>query len=544
MEWIFRRSIYCALLAILGAGILPTASAEDVLTYHYNNSRTGWDPHETVLTPASVGGDAIAGLGGDGFGVIATAHLGSGLIGHPLIVTNVAVAGLGTHDVAYVVSNYNYVKAIDAITGATLLNANLGTPVPGSANPLGYTFGIQSTPVIDPSTSTLFVLADTYVNTTPTYYLHALELGSLKDRVPPVPVSASSLLSDGSIVNFDAQVQAQHPALLLENGKIYAAFGSFGDLAGQTSRGWLLAWNAATLEPLGAALINHNASSAGGCPATPVPPCYLSSIWMSGFGPASDGAAVYVVTGNGGANTYSAEHNLSESALKLTPDLHTVLDYFTPYEVNAWDADDIDFGSGGITILDTQPGPIPHLAVAAGKSGTMYLLNRDAMGHNMAQPPSNDIDEVPIGGCWCGQSYFTAADGIGRVVSGGGTNVEVWKVVTSPNVGLVLESSSPTLTTGKIPGYFTTISSNGTAAKTGIIWAIARPATIPGTLTLYALSAADLTTLFTAPVGPWTQTGNAYITPVVANGKVYVANGDTVYIFGLQKRPKKPLIAP
>jgi hypothetical protein len=528
MDRIFRGTICFSLLTILGAGISPTASAEDVLTYHYNNQRTGWDQNETILTPAKVGEG--------GFGVLITKEIDSGLVGHPLIATHVPVSGSGTHDVAYVVSNYNYVTAIDANTGATLLHVSLGTPVPGSANPLGFTAGIQSTPVIDPSTRTLFVLADTYVDTTPTYFLHALDLDSLKDRVPPMAVSASSILSDGSVVNFDAKVQAQHPALLLENGNVYAAFGSFGDLEGQTSRGWLLAWNAATLKPLSAALINHNASSAGGCPQTPAPPCYLSSIWMSGYGPASDGNAVYVVTGNGGVNTYSPEYNLSESALKITPDLLRVHDYFTPNEANTWDVDDNDFGLGGITILDTQPGRIPHLAVVAGKSGTMYLLNRDAMGHNVTKPPNDDVDEVAIGGCWCGQSYFNAPDGIGRVVSGGGTNVEVWKVVTSPRVGFVLESKSPTLTTGKFPGYFTTISSNGTAANTGIIWAIARPATIPGTLTLYALNAADLTTLATAPVGAWTQTGNAFITPVVANGKIYVANGKTVYILGLPAR--------
>ena len=123
-----------------------------------------------------------------------------------------------------------------------LLNPNFGTPV---SFPLGCTnngpnVGINSTPVIDLSSKTMYVVIYTQDSTGPAYRIHALDLGSLTDKVSPQVVAASHMLLDGTTFSFNATYQRQRPGLLLANGNIYAGFGSFCDFAANVSRGWLL----------------------------------------------------------------------------------------------------------------------------------------------------------------------------------------------------------------------------------------------------------------------------------------------------------------
>jgi hypothetical protein len=524
------------LLATFLAGI-PCGWAANVTTYHYDIHRTGWAQSEQTLTPANVGGGS--------FGFLAAIKLpASQLVGHPLVVEGVTVAGVGPSNVVYLVDNSNNVWGLNAASGAVLLHVNLGLPVPGSANPHNKPVGVKSTPVIDTATQTLYVMADTYVNSIPTYKLHALSLGSLKDIKTPVVVAASNFLTDGSAVNFRAEVQQQRPALLEANGNIYAGFGSFADMATTESRGWLLGWNATSLTPLVANALTNHLATANSCRVAAVP-CFLSSIWMSGFGVTADSTGnVYFVTGNGGKHNYNSPNNYSESALRVSGDLSTVKSYFTPYNVNTLDQSDQDFGSGGLTVLPVQPGPIPSLAVVAGKSGTMYLLNQVKLGGHVSKAPDKVVAQASIGACWCGISYFTGSDGVGRLVSSGGATAKIWQVRTSPTVHLVQQSASAPLISGQDPGFFTTVSSNGTTANTAIIWVIGRPTTVGGPLKVYALNGADASTLFSASFGSWTiPNANAETTPVVANGNVYIAVENYLYILGLGGTPR-PAVAP
>jgi hypothetical protein len=331
-------------------------------------------------------------------------------------------------------------------------------------------------------------------------------------------------------------VQRQRPALLLANGNIYAAFGSFGDLAEDVSRGWLLGWYASSLAPLPAnELTNQQPSSKGDCWHHGSGPCFLTSIWMSGFGPAADqNGNVFFVTANSDAGSYSPPINIPESAVMMSGDLTQLLDYFTPVQAARWDEKDTDFGSGGMTLIPAQPGPIPNLAVAAGKSGTMYLLDRDNMGKRASKPTDTAAGEVAVGGCWCGASYFQGSDGIGRVVSSGGNKVEVWKIVTSSKASLLQQAVSASLPSGQDPGFLTSVSSNGTAAGSAIVWAVTRPESINGSVTLFAIDPADGSTLFSAAIGIWPRGDqNANLVPIVANGRVYVAVDSNLYAFGL-----------
>ncbi|MGD0144576.1 MAG: hypothetical protein ABSC92_15590, partial [Rhizomicrobium sp.] len=300
-----------------------SASAINVTTYHYDNFRSGWNPNETALTPASVAGGNFGVLAN----VIATGDIGA----QPLIVQNVTIAKKGTHDVVYIVTDTNEVEAFDATTGQKLVSVNLGPTPPTDTFPNPTQVGIQSTPVIDIAQNAMFLITCTYENNLPVYRLHKLSLSTLGNMTQAVAIRASTKLVNGKLVQFQTYAERQHPALLEANGNIYAAFGSFSDLAQTVSRGWLLGWNATTLAPLPANSVMNNRSALNGtCNRYRTGPCFLSSIWMSQFGVAADASGnLFLVTGNSEPGTYGPPNNLQESAVKLSGDLTQVLDIFT-----------------------------------------------------------------------------------------------------------------------------------------------------------------------------------------------------------------------
>ena len=478
----------------------PTTSSA-VTTYHYDNLRTGWDCNEATLTPA-----IVQKTGHGGFGWLSTTQLDEQVDAQPLFVPNQTItagpnlvtgAVPGIYDVVYVATENNSIYAIDSKTGKILLHkvpgngppAYLGPPVLASNLPgtppcanASKSVGINGTPVIDLANHAMYGIVYTQQSTLPkptlSYWLFEEDLGTLNNLAPPLFVSASHLLADGkTTIQFDAGSQRQRPALLFipgtgGSGKLYAGFGSFCD---NTSRGWLLGWqtgpNFAQAVFLGSQLddLIINPLSA------------LSSMWMSGFGIAADAppaSNLYFVTGNsnpGGTN------DPANSVLKVRSDLKkvgssqtSVLDYFTPQNHLALDNKDMDFGSGGVTLLPDQPGMNPHLAVAAGKDGIMYLNDRDSL--------TVPLDYVSIGSCFCGQSYFhtTFLDknnktwSLGHIMSSGGSNVMVWQVITSASTAYLsqaeaLHAFSPGPGDG---GFFTSISSSGEANM--ILWAVPR----------------------------------------------------------------------
>ncbi len=512
----------------------PTSSAKiAVTTYHYDNMRTGWDDKETTLTYGNVNSSS--------FGLLETVTLDDQVDTQPLLVPNEeTTTGVdpGTHDVVYVATESNTVYAIDASSGTVLFKQNLGNPVPSplGCNNNGPNVGIDGTPVIDASAGVMYVI--TYINVSSysqAYYIHELSLANLQDVVSPVLITASHALENGTVYGFSATYQRQRPALLEANGNIYAGFGSFCDFAGSTSRGWLLGWQAGSLTPLGANQLNDTQLSSPD-------DFFLSSIWMAGYGIAADPQGnIYFVTGNSDptGTTFNKVTNIAETAAKVSPGLDRLLSFFTPADAKQLDQGDVDFGSGGMLLLP-QKRSQPPLAAAAGKEGTMFLMNRNNMGGHSSSR-NKVVDSVNIGGCWCGESYFDASsDSVPRIVASGGNSVTVWKVPLSRRVKLAEDGSSYYLPGGQDPGFFTAVSSDG--KKPGaIIWALARPNYVPGNITLFALesepqstSGNQLPVLYSAPAGAWDSTGgDADLVPVVANGKVYVASYEQLDIFGL-----------
>jgi len=514
---------------LIGVSTLLAAAQTAITTHHYDNYRTGWNRSETVLTPANVNSNS--------FGNLHTVVLDAQVDGQPLVVPGVLITAgnfKGTHDVVYVATEGNTIYAIDAESGTVLLSPNFGTPVkiPPMCGP-SPNLGIHSTPVIDLSSNTLYAVVYTQDSTGPAYRIHALDLGSLTDMITPQLVATSHTLTDGTTFNFNATYQRQRPALLLANGNVYAAFGSFCDAQADLSRGWLLGWNTGSLTPLPPNQLIDNQASA---PSN----YFLSSIWMSGNGPAADDAGnVLFVTGNSYYSTYDGVSNIQESVVKASSTLSGVVDLFTPSNQDSLDLGDVDFGSGGVLVLPDQPGSTPHMAVAAGKQGTMFLMNEDHLGgfslHNHV------LGTYPVGACWCGESYFVdPKDGAPRVVSSGGKTIKVWKLKTSPSPGLTLVSSSGQIGGGQTAGFFTAVSSNGTT--NAIIWALSHP--VMGSIYLYAfnpdLGGTSMRQIFRASAGSWPNPpNNSNQVPVVALGKVFVASSKQLQIFGLKSAGSK-----
>jgi hypothetical protein len=521
---------------LVALGMLTGCTPVSVVTYHNDNYRSGWNQNESALTSAKVASSS--------FGQLFNIALDDQVDVQPLVlpVINVTVGpNQGVHNVVYVATENNTIYMIDAVKGTVLFFKNLGTPVPAplGCNNNGPNVGIDGTPVIDAKSTTMYVVTYTLESSQPVYRLHALDAGSLAEKVPNVIVSASHLLSDGTtVVNFKAKYQRQRPGLLEANGNIYAGFGSFCDKGGSQSRGWILGWNAATLTPLPANQMNDTQTSEPHG-------MFLSSVWMSGYGMAADDSGnLYFVTGNSdySGTTYDGVTNIQESVVKESSDLTKVLSLFTPSDVAALDQGDTDYGSGGVLLVPKQPSASASMGAAAGKKGQLYLLDLTNLGGKSATGIGGT--PVSVGGCWCGQSYFS--DGTVHVVSSGGSSVILWKVQTSPSLSLVQQATSGSIGGSQDPGFFTSISSNGTKSSSDpIIWAISRPdsagtALSPAPIGLWAFkgqpTGSTLQQLFHGAAGGWFTPGNnanANIAPVVANGSVFVASYKQLRIFGL-----------
>ena len=531
VSFVFFALLLCSAQAV--AQTSPPKGA--VLTWHNDNLRTGWQQQETVLTTSTIGSLVIS----------HSVALADQVDAQPLVIPGF----INGHDIVYVADESNNVYQIDGNTGAILKQVNLGAPVPKPLNcgNNGPNVGIDSTPVIDWASQTLFVIAYVNVNNaTPTYFLHALNLTTLKDKVSPVLVQASHTLTNGAIVSFDALYQRERAALLFANGKLYSAFTSFCDFQGSNARGWLLgwSWNGTTFTALPANQLDDRQPSPR-----------LDTIWMSGAGPASDESGNLIfATGNSaastwtdnvpctgtatGPNTYTVPcSNIQESVVKLKGDLTEVTGLFSPNAqygsfsptAVALDQLDKDLGSGGVLLVPQRGSAF--FAAIAGKDGRLFLFDRSGTGLKLLQlyqgPP-----------CFCAPSYFTGPDGVARIVTSQGLVIQTFRLPTS---SLSPEGTSANVSAGQDHGFFTTVSclaphAFGNCANTPIIWAVSHPISKSSGVSLSAfsgLAASGSYRLLFGPVkvGPWPNTGgNANIVPTVSNGRVYVASWETLAI--------------
>lgn len=515
------------------------SSPPDVLTYHNDNNRSGWFSGETVLTPAVVSSPA--------FGLQKVVLLDGRIDAEPLFVSGQSIDGQGVHDVVYVATETNSIFAFDAVSGAVLWHRQYGIPVPdayknGDDNVFPV-MGILSTPVIDRTAGLMYFVSDSFSGGGDNFRLHAVALSNGRDAMPPAVIQYSETLSDGTVWNFNPRYQLQRPGLLEANGSIYVAFGSNGDIVPNISRGTILRYDATTLLPMTGQLTDRL--------TTPQSSYYLSSIWQSGFGPTADaGGDIFFSTGNSDPSTpsYSQAFNRPDSMVRLSSDLATLKDSFTTYDYFGLDEEDGDVGSGGLMILPDQPGSIPHLAIAGGKDGRAFLLNRDNMGGYVPGGPNHVVQTINMGSCWCGPSYYVGSDNAVHIITGGGNGATSWKLQTSPTVQLVQETSTGSNAVAGLPddgGVVPVVSSNGTTAGSAVVWFVQKPSLSsdvnPGTpLTLHAYAATNLShPLVSILGGTWThaENSNANIVPTVAKGRVYVASNMQLRIYGVSSHP-------
>jgi hypothetical protein len=499
------------------------AATTDVLTYHNDTLRTGQYLTETTLTPANVTSA--------GFGLL---HLlpADGLVdAAPLVVSQLSVGG-ALHNVVYVATENDSVYAYDADTAALLTQVSLlaSGETPSDMRSCGQVspqIGITSTPVIDRSAGpngTLYVVAMSK-DSGGTYFqrLHALDLVTLTDRIAPAVIQATY----PGATAFVPDQYKERGALLLAQGQIFTSWASHCDDV--PYNGWIMAYNEATLAQTAAINLTPKGSQGG--------------IWdVAGL--ALDGnGAIYTLLGNGIFDTtltsggFPVNQDYGNAAVKLTLSgtTLTVTDYFTSWNTTAQSIADTDLGSGSPLLLPDQvdsTGTARHLMLAAGKDMNLYLLDRDNMGKYNGNVNSTDAiyQELPAA---LGHAMLSAPvyfNGSIYLAESGGT----LKQFTLSAAKLAATPASVSSATYAYPGTSAAISANG--SSNAIVWAVQ---SYPSTAAvLHAYNPANLAVEYynsTQAAGSRDAfgNGNKFITPVIANGKVFVGTPSGVAVFGL-----------
>jgi len=500
-----------------------------VFTYHNDNSRAGANQKEFGLTTSTVKTAT--------FGKLFSCAVDSAIYAQPLWIPNLTF-GAAKHNVIVVATERNSVYAFDADASpcVTLWQRNLidaahgGTagesPVPSSQVGSGFgdlapEVGITGTPVIDPSTNTIYVVSKSEIINTGTFFqrLHAIDLltGNEKFGVPAnidssIFVNGTGDGSAGGHVPFDVKHEHQRCALALVNGIVYVAWASHEDA--DPYHGWVLSFSASNLSLLNKFNDSPNGNRGG--------------IWMSGGAPAADSSNnLYLITGNG---DYDGTNDFGDSVLKLSSTL-TRLDSFTPSVEAQLNAADLDLGSGGaVVLIDLPSAPLDHqhLLIGGGKGagfiGQLYSLDRTNLGQfNASDLGAKQI--FPVGGGIFATPAFWQNT---LYIAGTGTKLQAYSLNPATGVFTTTPASQSASTYG-FPGATPSVSSSGTT--NGIIWAIdsnsycTSQSTSCGPAVLHAYDAANLATELwnSSPVGA-DQAGNAvkFTVPTVANGKVYV----------------------
>ena len=522
----FFRAPFLGLTLFLSLAPPAALAQVNVWTQHNDNSRTGANLTEVQLTTSNVNPSQ--------FGKLFQYSADAPIFAQPLVISNLSIPNKGMRNVVFVATMNNSVYAFDADDPRTDSNQPIWqisfnkpaagvTAVPSTDISTNGSYsgpvGVMGTPVIDVASGTMYLLARTKENGGYRQRLHALDIATGQERsASPVDISAAVISPDGTTKVFDPKRETQRAALALANGRVYIAWSSLEDIV--PYQGWIMAYDATTLRQAGV----FNTAPTGG----------LAGIWMSGQAPAVDASGnVYVVTGNG---AWDGITNFGQSVLKLSPSL-ALLDWFTPDNWQATSSADLDLGSSGALLI-----PGTRYVVAGSKEGKLYLLDSTNMGHMAAgntQIPQvfqsstgNNIHGTPVP--WSGPA---------------GMRVYVWPETDFLKAyafgGQSLNTSPVSQSTFKappgMPGGVLSLSANGNASGTGIVWASiplsqdANPRSVPGVLR--AFDANDLTNELwnsenkcSDEIGTYAK----FAAPTVANGKVYLPTfSNQLLVYGL-----------
>jgi Bacterial Ig-like domain (group 3)/MBG domain (YGX type)/PQQ enzyme repeat len=509
------------LLALWFSSIVAAAQV-NVYTRSNDNSRTGANLQETILTPAIVNST--------NFGKLFTVATDGQIYAQPLYVSNLAIAG-GTHNVVFVASMLNTVYALDADTGATLWTQNYGSPIiPQDVEfdqniSWATRLGILGTPVIDPATNYMYFVSGSQPadgTRVFSYNLNAIDITTgLPVNGSPVTITATYSTPDlTSPLVFNPQMQNPRPGLALANGNVYVAFASHEDAP--PYHGFVMAYSTSTL----AQTAVYSDTTIG----------TLGGIWNAGQAPAVDSAGnLYISTGNGSFGTTPNKLvQTGNSFIKLSPTLQ-LLDYFTPYNSATMNTSDLDLGSSGLLLI-----PNTSYMLGGGKQGVLYLADANGMGEFNASSDQVRQEFQAVYGVGTshihgGPVYFNS-DQNGPTTYVWGENDVLRGFLFNATTGLLNPTPFATSTMtapvtnndGAMPGGFLAISANG--QSNGILWAStpynanAVVTTVQGVL--YAFNADTLNLLWSDKTNDARdEIGNfaKYVPPLVANGKLYMA---------------------
>ena len=512
----------------------------NVLTYHNDIQRTGLNPLETTLAPGNVNTAT--------FGKVNFLATSDRVRVEPLYVTGLTING-AVHNVVYVEDDSDDVYAFDADDGTLLWQTNvlglMETPAPFSGTcPNAGNPGIVGTPVIDLNAGqngAIYFVAASYGGLFPVYHhrLHALDLttgaelfnGPTEIRATYPGTGDNSF--DGSVI-FDPAKYFVRASLLESRGNIFFAFTSLCDQRPYT--GWVMQYSGSNLQQLSVLNVTPNGDS--------------GAVWQSGGGIAADDAGyLYILDANGTFDTTLNSYGFPQlgdfgnSMLKISGSASTpmtVVDYFAMYNTVDESGQDSDLGSSGPMVIDV-PGaggtPLVHLVIGAGKDGDMYIADRDNMGKWNPVDNSNiyqDFSNAMPTGNFSMPAFFNNTIYYGALYS----PIQGFPV----SLGMVQPATTQTNNTFTYPGTTPSISSN--LSSNGIVWAIENGRGSDNSV-LHAFDATDLTNeLYDSnqnanrdQLGP----GNKFITPMIANGKVYVSTKTGVAVFGLlNQSPRRP----
>ena len=517
------RIVVAVSIQILSYGL---AAGAQVTTAQYGNSRTGATLAETILSPSKVNSQDL--------GKLFSIAVDGDVYAQPLYVPHLEISGMGKHNVLFVATEHDSVYAFDADapSSAPLWKASFLDPASGitTVPPMDVScpfiqpeIGISSTPVIDLESATIYVLARTKEHKHYVQRLHALDIGTGKEKFGgPVTIQASTerVQKNASPVriDFDPLRENQRAALLLDKGKVYVAWASSCDV--DPYHGWVIAYEARTLRQAGSFNTSPDGEQGG--------------IWQGDAGAAADGrGSVFVVTGNGTFDAAEGGRDYGNSILKLASQDQGLIvrDSFTPFNQEKLNADDLDLGSSGPVLLPNLSRAHPHLLVVAGKGEGIYVVDRDRMGRYRPDSNRHAVQFIPgISDCFGAPAYWN----LNIYYACENDSLKAFSVkdgLISPEP--IARSAIKFSGVGATP----TISANG--AKNGIVWVIATPnffaKNAPAILYAYDASNVAHELYNSEQNSSRDRAGIAlrFSMPTVAKGRVYIGTKNEVDVYGL-----------
>jgi hypothetical protein len=506
----------------LACALTPGLASASGITNSGNDLRDGWYGDQTSLTPSLVAGGT--------FGNLWSTAVDGQVYAQPLVYGDRVIAA----------TERNEVVSLDAESGTPGWRVTLPHPTPWNPADVGCAdltpdIGVTSTPVIDDTTNTIYLTHKTYESGTSgnaAWYMDALDADTGQER------SGFPVKLEGQAQNtprfFNAKYELQRPGLLLLGGVVYAAFGGHCDV--WPYQGWVFGVN-------GAGQVKARWNDIKGS-------LHGAGIWQSGAGLMSDGpGSIFLSTGNGGtptpgtAGTDTSAGLFGESIVHLTVQGDGSLqptDFFAPYDAARLDEWDGDFASGGVTALrDDVFGNLayPKVAVAVGKAGYIYLLNRSDLGGIGTGTSGSDrvLQRLgPYGGVWSRPAVWPGDGGwvliptaAGEPDVSGRSGYLKWYKFGRGLGGLPsLSLNAKTSDTFGFGSSAPVITSNGTTSGSALAWVTWLP---DGTGVGAQLRAYDATPSGGAPVLRYSApigTASKFNAPGVGGNRIFVGTRD------------------